>query len=74
MDAGKPHCVCMSGLTEKQAVLLELGGLLEAVEWKVGQVRMAHELDDKATADYMVKVGLGLARLKEFCRQRGWRP
>ena len=32
-QAGAPHCVCMSGLTDAQLKLLNLNGALHVVEW-----------------------------------------
>lgn len=63
----------MTGLTDKQAVLLELSGMLEMFTWKVSQARAAF-IEDKASADYLAKVERGLANLKEWALQNGWRP
>ncbi len=69
-------CGCLSGITSRQAVMLELAGLLEAVEWKVCVVRSAHELrDEPGDADVverMTKTQLGLTRLRSYCQERGW--
>lgn len=72
-----PHaCGCLSGITSRQAVMLELAGMLEAVEWKVVCVRSAHELRDEPgdaeVVDRMNKTQLGLTRLRTYCQERGW--
>jgi|GEM_PF-7093489 len=78
MSAPSGHaCGCMSGITAKQAVMLELAGMLEAVEWKVCQVRSTHELRDEPgdaeVVERMLKAQLGLTRLREWATARGWR-
>lgn len=62
----------MTGLTDRQAVLLELAGMLEMVTWKVSTARVAFS-DDKAAADYLKKVELGLERLRRWSTENGWR-
>ncbi len=57
--------------------MLELAGMLEAVEWKVCVVRSAHELrdepGDQAVVDRMDKTQLGLTRLRTYCQDLGWK-
>ncbi len=73
----QPHaCGCLSGITSRQAVMLELAGMLEAVEWKACQVRNAHEMRDEPgdpeVIERMNKTQIGLERLRAYCRERGW--
>ncbi len=69
-------CGCLSGITSRQAVFLELAGLIEAIEWKVCQVRSAHDLlDEPADAEVverMLKWQQGLVRLRAYCQTKGW--
>ncbi len=72
-----PHaCGCLSGITARQAVMLELAGMLEAVEWKACQVRNAHGLlDEPGDAEVvarMNKTQIGLERLRAYCHEKGW--
>jgi len=73
---GNHTCGCMSGITAKQAVMLELAGMLEAVEWKVCVVRSAHELRDEPgdaeVVERMLKTQLGLERLRAWATALGW--
>lgn len=68
----------MTGLTDRQAVLLELSGMLEMVSWKVSQARSAFEAqpapENARAAEYLRKVGLGLENLKRWTNENGWRP
>ncbi len=70
------ECGCMSGITAKQAVMLELAGMIEALEWKVAQVRTAFELNqepaDLEVVDRMNKTQIALVRMKIYCQERGW--
>lgn len=76
MSAAK-KCGCFSGLSDKQAVLVELGGMLEMFTWKVAQARstfITSSPADKAAADYLQKVERGLEKLKEWTTKNAWRP
>lgn len=66
-------CGCLSGISDKQAVLVELAGMLEMVSWKVAQARGVLTTD-KAAAEYLQKVEKGLERLKDWSTKRAWRP
>lgn len=69
------ECGCLSGITDKQAVLVELSGMLEMVTWKVAQARSAFTAPtDKAAAEYLQKVERGLAKLKTWTTENAWRP
>ncbi len=69
-------CGCLSGITSRQAVMLELAGMLEAVEWKAIVVRSAHELRDEPgdleVIARMDKTLLGLTRLRSYCQDKAW--
>lgn len=62
----------MTGLTDRQAILLELSGMLELVSWKVQTARTAYA-EDKDVAEYLRKVGVGLENLRKWSTQHGWR-
>ncbi len=67
----------MTGLTDRQAVLLELSGMLELVTWKVTTAKVAFttaEPADKAAAEYLRKVERGLENLRKWATENGWRP
>lgn len=70
-------CGCLSGLTSRQAVFLELAGQLEALAWKVCEVRAAHELRDEdgdaEVIDRMLRTQAALVRMTDYCRAKGWR-
>ncbi len=71
-----PHsCGCLSGITAKQAAMLELAGSLEAIIWLIVQAKMAHELGDEADAavvERLEKTQLAITRMREWCREHGW--
>lgn len=67
----------MTGLTQRQATLLELAGMLEMVEWKVAAARSSFfpiaTPEDKAAEEYLAKVVLGLKKLRTWTAENGWR-
>lgn len=63
----------MTGLSDRQVILLQLHGMLELVRQKVSMARVAFE-GDKETAEYLRKVDLGLVRLENFSLENGYRP
>ncbi len=69
-------CGCLSGVTAKQASLLELAGGLEGLIWLVVQAKQAHEFGsepgDAATAARLERAQLALTRMREWCRGTGW--
>lgn len=73
-----PHqtCGCMSGLTDRQVVLAELGGMMDMFQWKVSQARSAFEMQtmpgDKEALDYLLKAERGLANLKAWAAAKAW--
>lgn len=71
------HCTCMSGLTDGEAKLLELRGMIEAVEWKVCEAIAAHSgpapVGNPEVVTYLERLRLGLVRAEDFCRVHGWR-
>ncbi len=73
---GNHTCCCMSGLTDRQVVLVELGGMMDMFQWKVSQARSAFETQtmpgDKEALDYLLKVEKGLANLKAWAAANAW--
>lgn len=78
MTGEKKKCGCFSGLTDQQAVLVELSGMLEMVEWKVHTAMTSFLTQqtpkDKVSAEYLRKVGDGLKRLRKWTTENAWRP
>ena len=69
-------CGCLSGLTDRQEVLVQLSGLLELVHWKVTTAKVAFtttEPTDKAAAEYLCKVEMGMAKLRKWTTENGWK-
>ena len=68
----------MSGLTDRQAVLVELAGMLELVSWKAQTAESAfadgQTPQDKAAAEYLRKCVTGIDKLRQWATQNGWRP
>lgn len=77
MTAPAAPCACLSGLTEAQVRLLELGGALEVVEWLACQAYQANAdpvaSGNAEVADYLKKLQLGVSRAQHFCREHGWK-
>ena len=71
------HCTCMSGLTEAQVKLLELGGALGALEVLAMSAHFAHTgpapIGDPALAARLEKLRLLIVQAIEFCREHGWK-
>lgn len=67
----------MTGLTDRQAVLLELAGMLELVSWKVATARVPFAAgttqSDKDAAEYLRKVRIGLENLRKWTTENGWK-
>ncbi len=68
-------CGCLSGISDRQALLLVLDGVCELLAWKVATAKAAfatQEPADKAEAEYLGKVEKGLANLRKWATENAY--
>ncbi len=73
----RAHCVCLSGLTEAQAKLLEMAGCIGAIEWIALEASFALSGEPVAGGDpvghrELERFRLELSRMRDFCRRLAW--
>lgn len=67
----RPHCVCMSGITEAQLKLMTLHGGLQVIEWLTVEAQHAvtgpAPLGDPALREHLLKLQHLLTRAQALC-------
>lgn len=65
----RPHCVCMSGLTDAQLKLMTLYGALSVVEWLTVEAQSAvcGPVGDPPLHEYLLKLRAGLVNAQGRC-------
>ena len=65
----RPHCVCMSGLTNAQLKLMQLHGALSVVEWLTVEAQSAvcGPTGDPPLHEYLIKLQSGLVNAQGRC-------
>ncbi len=67
----RPHCTCMSGITEKQLKLMALHGALGVVEWLTVEAQHAVHgpapIGDPALHERLLKLQLLLTQAQGVC-------
>ena len=75
IHGAEKKCGCLSGISDRQALLLVLDGVCELLAWKVSTAKAAFttlEPADKAEAEYLGKVEKGLANLRKWSTENAY--
>lgn len=73
----EPHCYCLSGLSEGEAALLELGGVLRMADGMALRAVVEHcgfePTANREVVTFVEKLRTELQRGAEFCRTHCWK-